>query len=55
LAIRKCVLRKVILLVERVSVLDIIVLIQDLVIKPDTGLAGAGNAVKRNVFAYWRT
>jgi hypothetical protein len=36
-------------------VLDIIVLIQDLVIKPDTGLAGAGNAVKRNVFAYWRT
>jgi hypothetical protein len=36
-------------------VLDIIVLILDLDTRLDTGLAGAGNAITRNVFAYWRT
>ena len=35
--------------VEKVSVLDTIVPIQDLDTRLDTGLAGAGNVIKRNV------
>jgi hypothetical protein len=49
LVTRKCASRNQIRHVERVSVLDIIVQTRDLVIRQDTGAAGAGNAIKRNV------
>jgi hypothetical protein len=46
---RRCALKNPIQHVENHSVPVTIVLIQDLDTKPDTGLAGAGNVIKRNV------